>query len=317
MAGMPLGSTLDLDGDTVVARVFRSGDPERIDDYADAPARWPSGCARSASGRRSPRRSSSAAGCGACWSPRRRATERLPAGSERRLLDFAELVAQALANADAYEKLAELARPHRRGRRRRAAAPGAQPARRRPAAARVARAPAAHGRGQLEGNPDARSPGSRRGARAAQARARRAARARPRHPSGRAHRPRAGRALSALAHRAPRAGGDRRRARRAPARAGRGGRLLPHRRGDHQRRQVRPGDARRGERAPRRRSRPRARSPTTASAAPTPAPARACAASPTASRRSTGTCASTARPVAARAWRRASPSSERDRGAGA
>ena len=29
-----------------------------------------------------------------------------PAGSERRLTDFAELVAQALANADAYRKLA-------------------------------------------------------------------------------------------------------------------------------------------------------------------------------------------------------------------
>ena len=40
-----------------------------------------------------------------------------------------------------------LARPDRGGRRRRAAATGAQPPRRRPAAARGARAPAAHGRG--------------------------------------------------------------------------------------------------------------------------------------------------------------------------
>src|SRR3954463_4763633 len=33
VAGLPLGSSVELDGDSVIARVYRSGDPERIDDY--------------------------------------------------------------------------------------------------------------------------------------------------------------------------------------------------------------------------------------------------------------------------------------------
>jgi PAS domain S-box-containing protein len=106
MAGMPLGSTLDLDGDSVVARVFRSGDPERIDDYADAPG------ALAEQLRSLGFRSSVAAPlfvAGRLWGvlvASMTRDERLPAGSERRLLDFAELVAQALSNADAYDKLA-------------------------------------------------------------------------------------------------------------------------------------------------------------------------------------------------------------------
>ena len=69
MAGMPLGSRSPRRR-LSRPRVRRSGGPERIDDYADAPGRSPSSCARSASGPRSPLRSSSPAGCGACWSPR-------------------------------------------------------------------------------------------------------------------------------------------------------------------------------------------------------------------------------------------------------
>ena len=56
--------------------------------------------------------------------------------------DFAELVAQALANADAYRKLADVTREDRRGDRQRAPPAGAKPARRRAAAACLARAPA-------------------------------------------------------------------------------------------------------------------------------------------------------------------------------
>ena len=258
MAGMPLGSTLDLDGDSVVARVFRSGDPERIDDYADAPG------ALAEQLRSLGFRSSVAAPlfvAGRLWGvlvASMTRDERLPAGSERRLLDFAELVAQALSNADAYDKLASSrariveAGDAERRRLERNLHDGAQ--QRLVSLALQLRMV----EGSFEGNPDARSPGSRRGARAAQVRARRAARARPRHPSGHPHRRRAG--TRPLGPRPPRAaaGGDRRRARRAPARARRGGRLLPDRRGDHQRRQARQRDARRRERAPRRRSRPRA-----------------------------------------------------------
>ena len=106
LVGMPLGSALDLDGDSVVARVYRSGDPERIDDYDDAPG------ALAEHLRSLGYRSSVAAPlfvAGRLWGvlvASMTASERLPAGSERRLMDFAELVAQALSNADAYDKLA-------------------------------------------------------------------------------------------------------------------------------------------------------------------------------------------------------------------
>ena len=106
LVGMPLGSALDLDGDSVVARVYRSGDPERIDDYDDAPG------ALAEHLRSLGYRSSVAAPlfvAGRLWGvlvASMTRSERLPAGSERRLMDFAELVAQALSNADAYDKLA-------------------------------------------------------------------------------------------------------------------------------------------------------------------------------------------------------------------
>jgi PAS domain S-box-containing protein len=106
LTGMPLGSSLDLDGDSVVARVYRSGRPERIDDYADAPGPLAEHL------RTLGYRSSVAAPLsvsGRLWGVLVASTTRsesLVSGSERRLLDFAELVAQALSNADAYDKLA-------------------------------------------------------------------------------------------------------------------------------------------------------------------------------------------------------------------
>jgi signal transduction histidine kinase len=103
---MPLGASLDLDGDSVVARVYRSGRPERIDDYADAPG--PLAEHLRGLGYRSSVAAPLSVG-GRLWGVLVASTTRsetLVTGSEGRLRDFAELVAQALSNADAYEKLA-------------------------------------------------------------------------------------------------------------------------------------------------------------------------------------------------------------------
>ncbi len=306
MVGMPLGASLDLDA-FGRPRVYRSGEPERIDDYDDAPAaRSPSSCAPSATA------SSVAAPlfvAGRLWgvlvaSMTRR--ERLPAGAERRLLDFAELVAQALSNADAYDKLAASRARIVEAGRRRAAAAGAQPPRRRPAAARVARAPAAHGRGAasraIPRAPARISP--RRASSSKYALDELRELARGIHPAiltdgGLA------RALAALAAPAP----CRSRSTTCPTSACPSPSRRPpttsiaeaitnvakHANATHVAVSVRRDDGR-----------VVVGSPTTAWAAPTRAPAPACTASPTASRRSTGTCASRARPAAARAWRRAS-----------
>jgi signal transduction histidine kinase len=101
----PVGAKLDVDGDTVIARVVRTGTAARVD-YTRV------GGALAASVRSAGYRSAVAAPVtvgGKVWGVLAAATpsaEPLPDGIERRLLDFAELVAQALANADAYEKLA-------------------------------------------------------------------------------------------------------------------------------------------------------------------------------------------------------------------
>jgi signal transduction histidine kinase len=101
----PIGARFPLDGETVTALVHRSGRPQRVDAYE-----------RSAGGvvddiRGAGYRSAVAAPVevgGRLWGALVVASsaELLPDGAERRLCDFAELVAQALANAVAYEKLA-------------------------------------------------------------------------------------------------------------------------------------------------------------------------------------------------------------------
>jgi signal transduction histidine kinase len=101
----PVGATLDVDGDTVVARVVRTGTAARVD-YDEA-----SGTLAKAvlsAGYRSAVAAPVTVG-GRIWGVLAAASTShtpLPQDIEQRLTDFAELVAQALANADAYEKLA-------------------------------------------------------------------------------------------------------------------------------------------------------------------------------------------------------------------
>jgi signal transduction histidine kinase len=102
----PVGATLDLDGDTVVAKVVRSGSAQRVERYEEVSGTL------AATLQSFGYRAAIAAPVnvsGRLWGVLAAATtsdDPLPAGLERRLYDFAELVAQALANADAYQKLA-------------------------------------------------------------------------------------------------------------------------------------------------------------------------------------------------------------------
>lgn len=103
---LPMASTFDLDGDTVVANVLRSGRPQRVDHYRDT------GGVLAETVQRSGYRAAVAAPVnvgGRLWgalAAGTRSAEPLPAGVEQRLCDFADLVAQALANADAHDQLA-------------------------------------------------------------------------------------------------------------------------------------------------------------------------------------------------------------------
>jgi signal transduction histidine kinase len=104
---LPVGTTLDIEGDTVVARVLSSGSPERIESYDDASGRL----ARRLrdAGYRTAVAAPVAVG-GRLWGALvagSGSAEPLPEGLERRLCDFADLVSQALANADARERLAQ------------------------------------------------------------------------------------------------------------------------------------------------------------------------------------------------------------------
>src|SRR3954447_19352965 len=101
-----VGATLELDGDTLVPKVVRTGRAQRVERYAQA------GGALAEAVRGMGYRAGVAAPVtvgGTLWGVLAAVTasdDPLPAGLEQRLCDFADLVAQALANADAYEKLA-------------------------------------------------------------------------------------------------------------------------------------------------------------------------------------------------------------------
>ena len=102
----PVGATLDLDGDTVIAKVLRSGHTQRVESYEEASGTLAE--TLRGFGYRAAVAAPVSVG-GRLWGAVAAATasdEPLPEGLERRLCDFADLVAQALANADAYEQLA-------------------------------------------------------------------------------------------------------------------------------------------------------------------------------------------------------------------
>ena len=102
----PVGEKLDVDGDTAVGRVVQSGGPARVERY-DAVTGTLAATVHSA-GYRSAVAAPVNVG-GRIWGVLvavSTSDEPMPEGLEQQLCDFADLVAQALANADAYEKLA-------------------------------------------------------------------------------------------------------------------------------------------------------------------------------------------------------------------
>jgi signal transduction histidine kinase len=102
----PVGERIEVDGNTAVARVVRTGQAARVDSYAAT--RGNLAATLVSAGYRSAVAAPVNVG-GRVWGVLAAAStsdDPLPAGIEQRLCDFAELVAQALANADAYEKLA-------------------------------------------------------------------------------------------------------------------------------------------------------------------------------------------------------------------
>jgi signal transduction histidine kinase len=103
---LPVSSTFDLDGDTVVAKVLRSGRPQRVEHYGDTHGNLAETLKRS--GYHAAVAAPVSVG-GQLWgalAAGTRSDEPLPEGLEQRLCDFADLVAQRLANADALEQLA-------------------------------------------------------------------------------------------------------------------------------------------------------------------------------------------------------------------
>ena len=102
----PVGERIEVDGDTAVARVVRTGQAARVDSYAATSGNLAATLVSAGY------RSAVAAPvnvAGHVWGVLAAAStsdDPLPAGIEQRLCDFADLVAQALANADAYEMLA-------------------------------------------------------------------------------------------------------------------------------------------------------------------------------------------------------------------
>src|SRR5262249_7841788 len=102
---VPVGTHVALDGPTVAARILRSRRPERIDSYEGMRGSTVELLRefgfRSAVG-------APITLAGRLWGAVRVSTVEdtpFPAGSEHRIADFAELVALALANAEAREEL--------------------------------------------------------------------------------------------------------------------------------------------------------------------------------------------------------------------
>ena len=102
----PVGSTVPVEGQTVTAKLYRSGRPQRVDDYTDVPGEL--------AARLRSRGFASAVGApitvaGRLWGGLMASSSQPYAfseGTEERLADFGELVTAALANADARDQLA-------------------------------------------------------------------------------------------------------------------------------------------------------------------------------------------------------------------
>jgi signal transduction histidine kinase len=102
----PVGSSVPVDGETVTAKLYTSGRPERVDDYTgvggELAARLREFGVRSVVG-------APVNVAGRLWGATMAVSYRpfsFPQGTERRIADFAELVTAALANVDAREQLA-------------------------------------------------------------------------------------------------------------------------------------------------------------------------------------------------------------------
>jgi signal transduction histidine kinase len=103
----PVGSSMTLDGAGVLSAVRETGKAQRFDRYDQLAG--PDRERLAASGYRSAAAAPIKVG-GSVWGALVAAAEGdapFPIGTENRLADFADLVAQALANADAYRKLAK------------------------------------------------------------------------------------------------------------------------------------------------------------------------------------------------------------------
>ena len=103
---VPVGSSLDLDEDTVLAKVLRTGAAQRVERYEEASGSLAE--TMRSSGYRAAVAAPVSVASG-LWGALVAATtsdEPLPDGLEQRLCDFADLVGQALANADTRERLA-------------------------------------------------------------------------------------------------------------------------------------------------------------------------------------------------------------------
>jgi signal transduction histidine kinase len=102
----PVGTSVPVEGETVTAKLHRSGHPERVDDYADVDGaladRLRAAGIRSAVG-------APINVAGRLWGAIMVVGDRphaFPGGTEERIARFAELVTAALANVDARQKLA-------------------------------------------------------------------------------------------------------------------------------------------------------------------------------------------------------------------
>jgi signal transduction histidine kinase len=102
----PVGTSIPVEGETVAAKLYRSGRPERVDDYGDVGGELAARLRGFGIG--------SVVGApvkvaGGLWGALMAVDAQpyaFPEGTEQRIAEFAELVTAALANADAREQLA-------------------------------------------------------------------------------------------------------------------------------------------------------------------------------------------------------------------